>query len=146
MHPKEAPHSFSVSKAHEIQLRLSHKIITEDRLPQMIECVAGVNVAYIDEVAIGVVTVLDYETLELLEQQTATCQANFPYIPTLLSFRELPPTVACIKKLRLQPDIVLVDGHGVAHPYGCGFASYLRLVIGKPRLEWQKAGWLESAR
>jgi deoxyribonuclease V len=132
MHPNEAPHSFSVSKAHKTQLRLSHKIITEDRLPEIIKRVAGVDVAYIDELAIGAVAVLDYESLELLEQQTATCQVKFPYIPTLLSFRELPPTVACIKKLKLQPDILLVDGQGAAHSYGCGFASHLGLAIGKP--------------
>jgi deoxyribonuclease V len=57
---------------------------------------------------------------------------KFPYIPTLLSFREIPPTVACIKKLKLQPDVLLADGQGIAHPYGCGFASHLGLAIGKP--------------
>jgi deoxyribonuclease V len=127
-----AVHKFSVSKAHKTQLRLSCKIIAEDQLPKTIKHVAGVDVAYIDELAIGAVAVLDYGTLELLEQQTATCQAKFPYIPTLLSFRELPPTVACIKKLSLQPDILLVDGQGAAHPYGCGFASHLGLAMGKP--------------
>ena len=85
MHPNEAPHSFSVSKANKTQLRLSHKIITEDQLPQISECFAGVDVAYINELAIGAVAVLDYETLEFLEQQTAKCQAKFSYIPTLLS-------------------------------------------------------------
>jgi deoxyribonuclease V len=134
MHPNEVPYNFSVSKAHKMQLRLSRKIVTEDRLSQKIERVAGVDVAYITELAIGAVAVLDYETLEFLEQQTAKCQAKFPYIPTLLSFRELPPTVACIKKLKLQPDILLVDGQGAAHPYGCGFASHLGLTIGKPTI------------
>jgi len=56
---------------------------------------------------------------------------KFPYIPTLLSFREIPPTVACIKKLRLQPDVLFADGQGLAHPYGCGFASHLGLALGK---------------
>lgn len=127
-----AVHNFSVSKAHETQVRLSHKIITKDCLPRKIKCVAGVDVAYINELAIGAVAVLDYESFELLEQQTATCKVKFPYIPTLLSFREIPPAVACIKKLRRQPDVLLVDGHGVAHPYGCGLASHLGLAIGKP--------------
>jgi deoxyribonuclease V len=80
------------------------------------------------------VAVLDYESLELLESQTATCEVKFPYIPTLLSFREIPPTVACIKKLKLQPDVLLADGQGIAHPYGCGFASHLGLAIGKPTI------------
>ena len=127
-----AVHNFSVSKAHETQLRLSHKIISEDRLPRRIKCVAGVDVAYVDELAIGGVVVLDYKTFELLEQQTITCEVKFPYIPTLLAFREIPATFACIRKLRRQPDVFMVDGQGIAHPYGCGLASHLGLALGKP--------------
>jgi deoxyribonuclease V len=125
---------FSISKAHKAQMRLAEKIIAEDRLPQKISYIAGVDVAYAGELAIGAVAVLDYESLKLLETQTATCEVKFPYIPTLLSFREIPPTVACIKKLKLQPDVLLADGQGIAHPYGCGFASYLGLAIGKPTI------------
>jgi deoxyribonuclease V len=129
-----AVHKFSVSKAHKAQLRLSQKIVTEDRLPQKVNRIAGVDVSYTDELAIGAVAVLDYDSLELLERQTATCEVKFPYIPTLLSFREIPPAVACIKKLRLPPDVLLADGQGMAHPYGCGFASHLGLAIGKPTI------------
>ena len=132
MHLTAAVHKFSVSKAHKAQLLLSQKIVTEDRLLQDIKRIAGVDAAYTDEYAIGAVAVLDYESLELLERQTATCRVKFPYTPTLLSFREIPPTIACIRKLRLQPEVFLVDGQGTAHPYKCGFASYLGLVIGKP--------------
>lgn len=123
---------FSISKAHETQLRLSQKIVSEDRLPQKINYIAGVDVAYAGELAIGAVAVLDYKSLELLEFRIATCEVKFPYIPTLLSFREILPTVACIKKLKMQPDVLLADGQGIAHPYGCGFASHLGLAIGKP--------------
>src|SRR3989304_618604 len=119
-----AIHKFSISKAHETQLRLSQKI----------KRIAGVDVAYTDVLAIGAVAVLDYETLELLEWQTATSEVKFPYIPTLLSFREIPPAVACIKNLKLTPDVFLADGQGIAHPYGCGFASHLGLAIGKPTI------------
>jgi deoxyribonuclease V len=129
-----APCRFSVSKAHKAQISLAEKIIAEDRLPPKINFIAGVDVAYAGELAIGAVAVLDYESLELLESQTAMCEVKFPYIPTLLSFREIPPTVACIKKLKLQPDVLLADGQGIAHPYGCGFASHLGLAIGKPTI------------
>jgi len=115
-------------------MRLAEKIITEDRLPQKINYIAGVDAAYSDQLAIGAVAVLDYESLELLESQTAMCRVKFPYIPTLLSFREIPPTVACIKKLKLQPDVLLADGQGIAHPYRCGFASHIGLAIGKPTI------------
>jgi deoxyribonuclease V len=125
-------HKFSIPKAHKAQAYLSKKIISEDHLPEKIRLIAGVDVAYAGETAIGAVAVLDYESLELLERQTATCSAKMPYIPTLLSFREIPAAVACIKKLKQQPDVFLADGQGIAHPYRCGFASHLGLALGKP--------------
>ena len=126
--------SFSTKKAHEMQLRLSRKIILEDRLPEKIRFAAGVDVAYAKNKAIGAVAVLDYDSLALLESQIAICETSFPYVPTLLSFREIPPSVTCIKKLHLQPDVFFVDGQGLAHPYRCGFASHLGLVLGKPTI------------
>jgi deoxyribonuclease V len=78
--------NFSVKKAHQTQVCLSKKLILEDRLPQKIRTVAGVDVSYVGNMGIGAVTVLDYESLELLETQVATCQVKIPYIPTLLSF------------------------------------------------------------
>lgn len=125
-------HKFSIPKAHKAQAYLSKKVVSEDRLPEKINLIAGVDVAYAGESAIGAVAVLDYESLELLESQTAMCQVKFPYIPTLLSFREIPPATACVKRLKRQPDVFLVDGQGIAHPYRCGFASHLGLAIGKP--------------
>ena len=129
-----APLNFSVSKAHKAQLRLSKRVIVEDRLPKKINRVAGVDVAYAGDFAIGAVAVLDYDSLELLEWQKSTSTVNFPYISTLLSFREFPPSLASIKKLRLQPDVLLVDGQGVAHPYGFGFASHLGLALEIPTI------------
>jgi len=126
--------TFSVEKAHKTQLQLSKQIDFEDKLPETIRFVAGVDTAYARGMSIGAVAVLDYDSLKLVESQTALCKTCFPYIPTLLSFREVPPTVLCIKKLRVQPDAFLVDGHGFAHPYRCGFASHLGLVIGKPTI------------
>jgi len=124
--------AFSVEKAHETQLRLSKRIVFEDKLSHKIRFVAGVDVAYAKGISIGAVAVLDYDSLKLVESQTAVHKTRFPYVPTLLSFKEIPPTVLGIRKLRAQPDVFLVDGHGFAHPYRCGFASHLGLVICKP--------------
>jgi deoxyribonuclease V len=125
---------FSIPKAHKAQTYLSQKIIQKDHVPEKISLVAGVDVAYASELATGAVAILDYNSLELLESRTATCQVKFPYVPTLLSFREIPPAVACIKRLKRQPDVFLVDGQGMAHPYRCGFASHLGLALGKPTI------------
>ncbi|MEM2970313.1 MAG: endonuclease V [Candidatus Bathyarchaeia archaeon] len=130
----KAQPNFSVEKAHKAQLLLSKKIVFEDRLPKKVRYVAGVDVAYRKSTSVGAVAVLEYESLKLVESQTATCKTRFPYIPTLLSFREIPPSILCIRKLRITPDVFLVDGHGFAHPYGCGFASHLGLAIGKPTI------------
>jgi deoxyribonuclease V len=132
--PHKLTKNFSVRKAHKTQLCLSKKIILEDKLPSQIGTVGGVDVSYVGDAGIGAVTVLDYESLGLLESQVSTCQVKMPYIPTLLAFREIPPAMAAIKKLKIQPDVFLVDAQGWAHPYRCGFASYLGLALGKPTI------------
>jgi len=125
-------HGFSVEKAHEAQLRLAKQIVFEDRLPRKIRFVGGVDVAYVGHVSIGAVAVLDFDSLKLVESQTSFCRTSFPYVPTLLSFREIRPALLSIRKLRVKPDLFLVDGHGYAHPYRCGFASHLGLIIDVP--------------
>lgn len=104
----------------------------EDRVPPNMRFVGGVDVSYVGNFGIGAVTVLDYGSLEPLETQVATCQVKMPYIPTLLSFREIPPALSAIQKLTLQPDVFLVDAQGWAHPYRCGFATHLGLILKKP--------------
>jgi deoxyribonuclease V len=125
---------FSVKKAHETQLRLSKSIIFKYNLPRKVRLIAGVDVAYAAETSIGAAVVLDYDSLEFIESEVACCRTRFPYIPTLLSFREIPPTVLAIRKLKKHPDVFLVDGQGYAHPYGCGFASHLGLAISRPTI------------
>jgi deoxyribonuclease V len=126
--------AFSVETAHKTQLKMSDRIVFEDRLPEKIRSVAGVDVAYTDGISIGAVAVLDYDSLELIESQTARCTTRFPYLPTLLSFREIPPAVLSIRKLHAKPDVFLVDGQGYAHPYRCGFASHLGLALRRPTI------------
>jgi deoxyribonuclease V len=126
--------NFSVKKAHKTQLCLSKKIILKDKLPPKIKTVAGVDVSYVGQLGVGAVAVLDYESLEILETQVAICQVKIPYIPTLLSFREISPAVAAIKHLKNQPEVFLVDAQGLAHPFRCGFASHLGLALEKPTI------------
>lgn len=132
--PETLPRSFSIAKAHETQKSLCKLVVQKDGLPNKIRLIAGVDAAYFGNKAVGAVAVLDYESLETIESEIAWLSVKFPYIPTLLSFRELPVVLAAIGKLNSQPDVFLVDAHGTAHPYGCGFASHLGLVIGKPTI------------
>lgn len=113
---------------------MSRQIIFDDRLPRRIRFVAGLDVAYAEKMSIGAVAVLDYVSLNLVESRTAVSETCMPYIPTLLSFREIPVLVTSIRNLRLQPDLFLVDGQGFAHPYRCGLACHLGLVLGRPTI------------
>jgi len=138
---------FSLKKAHQIQLRLSKRVMREDRLPKTLRYVAGVDVAYVGGWSIGVVAVLNYSSLSLIETQKARVKTQFPYIPTLLSWREIKPAQATIKKLKTPPDVFLVDAQGIAHPYRLGFASHLGLLLDKPTIGVAKSllcGQVES--
>jgi deoxyribonuclease V len=115
-----------------MQRRLSKKLLFEDTLPDRVDYVAGVDVAYLEGTSVGAVAVLDGGTLSLVEFQVAHVKTRFPYVPTFLSFREIPPAYSAIRKLHTEPDVFLVDGQGFAHPYGLGFASHLGLILDKP--------------
>ena len=84
---------FSVEKAHAMQLQLSRLVIRRDVLPETIHYVAGVDVAYTNRIYIGAVAVLEFPSLSLIESHVAHVKTRFPYIPTLLSFREIPPVL-----------------------------------------------------
>lgn len=124
--------NFSIKKARKMQRQLSQRLVFKDTLPETIDFVAGVDVGYFKDVSIGVVAVLDYKTLAVIEFQIAHVKTTFPYVPTLLSFREISPAYSAIKRLHIKPDLFLVDGQGYAHPYGLGFASHLGLLLDKP--------------
>lgn len=131
--PKVNP-KFSSKKAHEMQRKLSKKLIFDDTLSERIDYLAGVDIAYLEETSVGAVAVLDCSDLSLIEFQVAHVKTRFPYVPTFLSFREIPPAYSAIRKLHIKPDVFLVDGQGFAHPYSLGFASHLGLILEKPTI------------
>ncbi len=134
LHQTKISARFSVKKAHAAQLVMSRRIIRQDILPRKVRYVAGVDVAYTEGRSIGAVAVLDYDMLSAVESKTAQIETRFPYIPTLLSFREIPPAVAAVKKLQVHPDVFLVDGQGIMHPYRLGFASHFGFILDKPTI------------
>jgi deoxyribonuclease V len=68
----------------------------------------------------------------VLERRSVVAEVDFPYIPGLLTFREAPATIRAFRKIRLRPDIVLIDGHGFSHPRRIGLASHVGLWLGVP--------------
>ncbi len=125
---------FSVDRAHAAQMRLSRRVIQEDALPSTIRYVGGVDVAYAKGISIGAAVVLNFSSLSVVESKTSRVETRFPYVPTLLSFREIPPAFTAISKLTTEPDVFLVDGHGLAHPYRFGFATHLGVITDIPTI------------
>lgn len=88
---------------------------------------------------VSAVVVFRFPKLERIETRLATTRIDFPYIPGLLSFREIPALIRCLQKVTSPIDVVLCDGHGVAHPRGLGLASHLGLLLGKPSVGCAKS-------
>ncbi len=130
----ELPTAFSVKKARYAQKRIFERIIRHDVLPERIEKIAGVDVAYRGGVGVGSAVVVKMPEFKVVDSATVVVNARFPYIPTLLAFREVYPAYAALKKLKTSFDILMVDGNGLLHPYRAGFACHLGLVVDKPSI------------
>ncbi len=117
-----------------LQTLLAPRVRVENLLPEHLDTVAGVDVSYErhgKQFFAGVV-VLQTSDWSVIEESCAHLQSPFPYVPGLLSFRELPVVLEAFRQLQTVPDAVLVDGQGIAHPRRFGLASHLGLWIDRP--------------
>jgi len=130
----------SPKEAVEVQKRLSSQIVCRGRLGK-VRFVAGADVAFSNSppLAYAGVVVLSFPDLVIRETRETISELTFPYIPGLLSFRESPVLLKTFEKLRLDPDLVLIDGQGLAHPRGFGIASHIGLWLDKPTIGCAKS-------
>lgn len=96
--------------------------------------VAGVDQAFMGDVIISGIVVIDYESLDVIEEVYHTGTLEYPYIPTFLSFREGPAIVSAYGKLQHTPDILMVDGCGINHPRGAGLATHIGVALDVPTI------------
>ncbi len=127
------PWNLSPAEAMAVQRELRARVILADRLGPA-RRVAGVDVGFEADGAVtrAAVAVLGYPQLELLETALARRPTEFPSVPGLLSFRELPAVLDALAQLRDPPDLLLCDGQGIAHPRRLGIASHLGLLVDIP--------------
>ena len=128
-------HSWNLSpdEAISLQKQLRGRLILKwDDRP--INTIGGADVASKGETARAAIVVFRYPDLAPLASITADTPLAFPYIPGLLSFREAPAILAAWDRLTLKPDLLMVDGQGIAHPRGLGIASHLGLWIERPTI------------
>jgi len=138
----QALHEWEVSmaQARQIQFSLAKMVSTETGVvnPRLI---AGIDISAPDArgVATGAVVVLRYPELDIVEVEEARSKIGFPYVPGLLSFRETPLILASCERLSNVPDLVLVDGQGIAHPRRFGLASHVGLLVDLPTIGCAKS-------
>ncbi len=120
-----------LDRLYALQLELAKKVSLEDGF-SVIEKIAGCDVAFIGQCAFAAAVVLHHDTMELLKKKVVERVVDFPYIPTLLAFRELEPLRAALKGLDF--DVLMVDGQGIAHPRGLGIASHIGVLAAMPTI------------
>jgi deoxyribonuclease V len=118
-----------------LQQSLRQQIITVDQLDP-VQTVAGVDVGFEDEgeTTRAAVAILNFPELRLIEQTVARRPTEFPYVPGLLSFREVPAILDALATLKQLPDLLLCDGQGTAHPRRFGIACHLGLLLNRPAI------------
>ena len=119
-----------------LQSELAGEVSLRDGFAKPLRTIAGFDVGFEDEGAItrAAAVLLDADTLEVLDQQVARLPTAMPYIPGLLSFRELPALFAALEMLKAKPDLAFVDGHGIAHPRRLGIAAHFGVATGLPSI------------
>lgn len=125
----------SREEAEAIQRDLQKKVITQNGFKE-IKTIAGVDLAQIrdEEKLVCGIVVFSYIELKEIERVWVKVQEQFPYIPGLLAFREGPAIIEAFMKLKNKPDLLMVDGQGIAHPRGIGIASHIGVILDIPSI------------
>ena len=135
-------HSWNLEprEAIQVQRELASKVIREDRLGE-VKVIAGIDISANDRTGLAraAIVALGYPSMEVLERVRHEEPLRFPYIPGLLSFREAPSIIAAMQKLRQKPDLLMVDGQGVAHPRRFGIACHLGVLLELPSIGCAKS-------
>lgn len=132
----------------QLQKSLAKRVVLEDQLPDEVTLIAGVDVGFeplnsegrarttsgAPSLTRAVIVIMTYPSLRIVEQVLHRQPTTMPYIPGLLSFRELPAVVAAFDKVANRPDLVMVDGQGIAHPRRMGIATHLGLWLDLPTI------------
>lgn len=130
----------TTTEARDLQTSLAGRVDTSAPLASW-KTVAAADVSYnkFSKWLYAAVVVIDAERFEVIERAGVVAQASFPYVPGLLSFREIPPVLEAFAQIKARPDVVLCDGQGYAHPRRMGLACHLGLCLDLPTIGCAKS-------
>lgn len=124
---------FNQLRVQRLQSRLSELVKTEHE-PLNVCSVVGLDLSYVGSRGFAVATLHNYPELSLVKYSVASDKVSVPYVPGLLAFREAPLMFAAYELLDANPDLILVNGHGITHPRSFGIASHVGVVLDKPTI------------
>lgn len=125
----------AVTDAVRLQSELAAEVIRRTTFPlRSLRRVAGVDIHYAEDRAVAAAVVLGFPGLEPREVATASVPLSYPYVPGLLSFREGPAVLAAVARLKKRPDVLILDGQGIAHPRRCGIAAHIGVLLDLPAI------------
>ena len=126
-----------LATARAAQLALAARVVVDDAHGP-VRLLGGVDISNTrfdpENLVFAAVVVLAWPGLDVVASATAVRRASMPYVPGYLGFREVPALLAAWANLLVQPDLVMVDGHGIAHPRGLGIATHLGVVLDVPSI------------
>lgn len=108
--------------------------VREEPLPRPIETIAGIDVSIRGDLAQAAIVVLRFPELDVVDRAVWRAEVPFPYIPGLLSFREMPVILPALERLSVRPDVLMTDSQGLAHPRRFGLACHLGVMLDRPTL------------
>jgi deoxyribonuclease V len=129
------PWDISPTEAIALQKELASRVVLQP-LPSVCNLIAACDVSNDvgGDTLFAAIVVLDRRDFSVIEEVTVQGKVGFPYVPGLLSFRELPLLVRGFAQLQVKPDLVICDGQGIAHPRRLGIASHLGLWLNIPTI------------
>jgi deoxyribonuclease V len=138
----EQLHEWALTPREAVALQKSlRERVRVEPLGRKVETIAGADISFdkFSTVLYAGIVVLRLPTLEVVEEVGVVSESKFPYVPGLLSFRETPPVLEAWARLKTEPDAVMFDGQGIAHPRRVGIASHVGLLIKRPTLGCAKS-------
>jgi len=144
----------TIEQARKIQETLGLKVrcVPLRKIPKLI---TGVDAAFTESLVFAAACLFSYPELALLDEVCLVSSISFPYISGYLSFREGEAIIRALRLLKANPDLILVDGQGIAHPRGIGIASHIGVLLDQPTIgcaksrlvgEFEEPDWKRGAQ